>query len=229
MKIISALFTTCLISLGMIGCTQLPPHTSTVPTHITLATTEPVIAYFAPDAGEEECTCGSSVVDRGYSLRPIENGYFRKLLGRDKNGRFLVQDFYQNSQKKQSDPFWIRDPQGLTSFDGKYIDGDVIGYHENGKISFQASYQDLQPIGKSKNYYANGQLGLQEEYIDDQTIVQKAWYENGKIAAELKINPSEDNAIVESQVWDQQGHLVEDEADTQDILNELYQRLNSNP
>ncbi|KAF1012900.1 MAG: hypothetical protein GAK29_04785 [Acinetobacter bereziniae] len=225
MKIIPVLLSTCLISISMIGCSQL--STTSSPTNLskTLTTNEAVIAYFAPDAGEEECSCSSSVMDQGYSVHPVENGYFRKLLGRDKEGRFLVQDFYQNSHKKQSDPFWIKEPQGLNSFDGKYLDGDVTGYYENGTINFKASYKDLQPIGKSENYYPNKQLGLEENYVDDQTIIQKVWYENGKVAAELRINPSEENTIVASQVWDRQGQLVDDEIQAQDILNELYSRF----
>lgn len=63
---------------------------------------------------------------------------------------------------------------------------------------------------------------MEESYIDNQTIIQKIWYKNGKIAAELKINPSEDNTIVESRVWDQQGQLVDDEVQSQNILEELY-------
>lgn len=222
MKIIPVLLSTCLISISMIGCSQLSTTSSTTNLSKTLATNEAIIAYFAPDAGDEECSCGSSVMDQGYSLQPVENGYFRKLLGRDKDGRFLVQDFYQNSHKKQSDPFWIKEPQGLNSFDGKYIDGNVTGYYENGTINFKASYKDLQPVGKAENFYPNKQLGLEESYIDDQTIIQKIWYKNGKIAAELKINPSEDNTIVESRVWDQQGQLVDDEVQSQNILEELY-------
>ncbi|WP_288455009.1 membrane-binding protein [uncultured Acinetobacter sp.] len=173
MKIIPVLLSTCLISISMIGCSQLSTTSSTTNLSKTLATNEAIIAYFAPDAGDEECSCGSSVMDQGYSLQPVENGYFRKLLGRDKDGRFLVQDFYQNSHKKQSDPFWIKEPQGLNSFDGKYIDGNVTGYYENGTINFKASYKDLQPIGKAENFYPNKQLGLEESYIDDQTIIQK--------------------------------------------------------
>ncbi|WP_287909690.1 membrane-binding protein [Acinetobacter sp.] len=222
MKIIPLLLSSCLLSTTMIGCSQLPVTSNSVTPSPTVATHEAIIAYFAPDAGEEECACDSSILDRGYSLHPVENGYFRKLLGRDKDGRFLVQDFYQNSHKKQSDPFWIKEPLGLNSFDGKYIDGDVTGYYENGTINFKASYKDLQPIGKSENYYSNGQLGLQEEYIDDQTIIQKIWYKNGKIAAELRINPNDDNTIVESRVWNQQGQVVDDEVQSQNLLEELY-------
>lgn len=222
MKTIPLLLSACLMSFTMVGCTSLQTtHSSST----TMATTEPVIAYFAPDAGEEACDCGL-IMDQGYSLTPVENGYFRKLLGRDKDGRFLVQDFYQNSRKKQSDPFWIKAPQGLNSFDSKYVDGEVVGYFENGKISFKSTSQDQRLVGKTETYYSNGQLGLQEEYSDDQPIVQKVWYEDGKPAAELKLSPSEDYSILDSKVWDQQGNLIQDEQRAQEILDELYQKLN---
>lgn len=101
-----------------------------------------------------------------------------------------------------------------------------MGYFENGKISFKSTIQDQRLVGKTETYYLNGQLGLQEEYSDDQPIVQKVWYEDGKPAAELKLSLSEDYSIMDSKVWDQQGNLIQDEQLAQEILDELYQKLN---
>ncbi len=93
-------------------------------------TTQPIIAYFKKDAGTL-----SEHENNGFSAIPVADGYYRTLLGRDKNGRFLVQDFYQEGQKKQTDPFWIADEDGLNSFEIHYVDGEVRNYFKNGKLS----------------------------------------------------------------------------------------------
>lgn len=216
-----------LMGLMMTGCANLQSTTQHIPSELQqqLMTSQPIIAYFTPDAGEEEnCGCNSNV-GHGYSATPVENGYYRKLLGRDKNGRFLVQDFYQNSHNKQTDPFWMIEPKGLNSFEGQYTDGDVVGYYENGKVEFKSTYQNQVAIGKSENYYPNGQIALKTEFIDEKTVLQKLWYENGKIAADLKMDAEQDFQIIDSKVWDQNGNVISDIEQSDEIIQQIYSQI----
>ena len=223
MKTLLLLASSCVLSLTMVGCTHLQT-TSSAPLSGTVSTNQPIIAYFDPDSGEEECSCGSTM-DKGYSLTPIENGFYRKLLGRDAQGRFLIQDFYQNSDKKQTSPFWIIEPQGLNSFDSKYTDGDVINYRENGNIQFKSTYKDQKLVGKSFDYYANSQLAIETEFLDEETTIQKRWYENGKPAVNQKMNPADDYLILERTVFDEQGNTIEDEDQAQNIIDTISEKV----
>lgn len=223
---LKSLFIIGLFGLSITGCSHLPT-TQNIPTATKqqLSTAEPIIAYFAPDAGDDnDCGC-NTIVGSGYSATPIKNGYYRKLLGRDQAGRFLLQDFYQNSHKKQSDPFWVIEPQGVNSFDSKFTDGEVIGYYENGQLDFKNTYKDQKMIGHAQNYYKNGQLALETEFVDDETTLQKLWYENGKLAAELKMDPQENNQTIESKVWNLQGDVIESLEQQDQIVNEIYDKL----
>lgn len=223
MKTLSLLVSSFLLSLTMVGCTSLQT-TSSAPLSGTMSTNQPIIAYFAPDSGEEECSCGSTM-DKGYSLTPVENGYYRKLLGRDEQGRFLLQDFYQNSHKKQTAPFWVKEPQGLNSFDSKYVDGDVIGYRENGNIQFKSTYKDQELVGKSFDYYTNNQLAVETEFLDEETMTQKLWYENGKVAVNQKMNPSDDYQILERTVFDEQGSRIDGDEQAQNIIDTIFEKV----
>ena len=74
------------------GCTSIQSQSTHIPQNIQqqLNTKQPIISYFSKTPNEQDCGCASTV-DQTYSLKPIEDGYYRTLLGRDKEGRFLVQ------------------------------------------------------------------------------------------------------------------------------------------
>ncbi|RZG72919.1 membrane-binding protein [Acinetobacter sp. WCHAc060025] len=248
MKKLPLFLSSCLLSFTMVGCTSLQ-STPSQPVSGKVVTSEAIIAYFAPDAGEEECACGSTM-DKGYSLTPVENGYFRKLLGRDQEGRFLLQDFYQSNGQPQTSPFWVKDPKGLNSFDGKYTDGDVIGYYDNGQIEFKEHYKDYMLQGKSELYYKNGQLNMVTEYADDVEVgetktyysngqlaslenkldeehkTHKLWYSTGKQAVDLIVDPY-DFSILSGKAWDQQGNIIEDEDERQKVIDNIYEQLDT--
>ncbi len=84
-----------------------PSQTITAETEQKTLTSEPIIAYFSKEATQQDCDCMSH-----YSVKPAENGYYRKLLGRGENGDYLIQDFYFKSQKPANDPFWVNNVDG---------------------------------------------------------------------------------------------------------------------
>ncbi len=228
------LFSASLVSFILIGCTHpsntaqqkpLERKTLEVNKHGNHQQNEQsIIAYFAPEAAESsdfEQSTQLHTAGEGYSEVPVKNGYYRKLLDRDQNGRYLVQDFFQNSHKKQTDPYWIKEVSALKSFDGISSDGIMVAYYENGNIHKKHHYKNFKKIGKNKYYYQNGQIAFAEDVVNDELILQKIWYENGKLAADLKINPSDNHCIFDSKVWDKNGHLVTDNEKIDSILKKL--------
>ncbi len=226
------LFSGAVIGLSLLfsGCNSLPTASKAIPQNIQqqlqqqLTTQQPIIAYFSKTPNEQDCGCASTI-DRTYSLVPIEDGYYRTLLGRDKTGRFLVQDFYQKTQKPQSSPIWIRDPMGLFSFASDVASGPITLYFPNGQVSYQGTYDDNgQEIGKSQSFYANGKVGLESETTND-NIQQTLWHANGVKAAELTISNDGSNHVIEHKIWDKQGKLVEDDQQQSEIIDAIYAEL----
>lgn len=214
-----------LVALALVGCSQMPVNQA-APLINTLHAgiiQEPIIAYFSEDAGllaEEGC------IISGYSSTPVKGGFYRKLLGRNSLGYFLTQDFYQDSDKPQSSPFWVKDVEGLNSFDSTYVEGPITGYYQNGKMSFESHYQDGEPIGTQKFYYNNGQLAY-TDIIKDSVIYAKYWYENGRPAAEIHFSVDDEEFNPKGQIWDQQGQAITDQTQRIQTLYDLEKQVNS--
>lgn len=223
----TALFSSAFIGLSLLftGCSSITPQSQNIPTNIQqqLSTAQPIISYFSKTPNEQDCGCASQV-DQTYSLTPVEDGYYRKLLGRDKEGRFLVQDFYQKSSSQQSSPIWITDPMGLFSFENKYVSGSVTLYFPNGKVSYKGTLEQGEEVGPAESYYSNGTKGLESE-TTSALVKQKLWYSNGNKAAEISISNDESYEINDSKIWDKQGGLVSDEAQQTQIINDIYNEL----
>lgn len=214
-----------LLGLSITGCSQLQtPNSTTISNEIKqqLQTSEPIVAYFAKDAsaGEE--------YDSGYSATPLKDGYYRKLLGRDKDGRFLVQDFYQNTHKKQTTPFWIKEPFALRSFDIIFTDGPITTYFENGHISSSANYSEGTEVGVSKTFYHNGQQAFEYEIADPEVHSYKIkfWYENGKPAVDGFAAYKNDQPTYDAKAWDEQGQSVTDNTAINEIVERIYEKTN---
>lgn len=146
------------------------------------------------------------------SAKPVKDGFFRKVLGQTKDGRYIVQDFYANG-RKQSSPFILsRDEQKQQFVDTK-IDGIVYFYkpdgelilhsvYENGEEQQQLYYFNSKPYVKYMKkddylamYRENGQIEI--EYTADSAIY---YHENGqKIAEIVNSNPEK------SKLWNEQG------------------------
>lgn len=206
------------------GCTSISTA-SNIPQNIQqkLSTQQPIISYFSPKPNEQDCGCASSI-DQSYSMVPIEDGYYRSLLGRDQAGRFLVQDFYQKTKTPQSSPFWIIDPMGLFSFSSEVATGPLTLYFPNGKVSYQGTRDDNgREVGKSQSFYTNGQLGLENEMTDEKTQ-RTLWYSNGTKAAEMTLSNDEMRQF-EYKVWDNNAQLVDNEQQKERIIDAIYTQL----
>ncbi len=223
MKKISNLLTSCVIANLLNGCIHEPQHTSIKTKQ--LSTNQHVISYFSHNAGElsnisEACACGTS---KEYSPTPVEHGYYRILLQRDANGRFLVQNYYYDSKKPNSLPFWIKDPNGLKSFESIYADGAITMLYENGNPSFKAIFKGGKIANLMQNFYNNGQLAIENDYSIPEEIHQKIWYENGKPVADTILNSRHE--ILNGQFWYQNGEIINNEDERKQIADQIIQKL----
>ena len=212
-----------LLGLSITGCSNLqtaPQNTIPAAYKQQLSTSEPIIAYFDKNASEGED------FDSGYSLTPTEDGFYRKLLGRDKAGRFLVQDFYQKSNQPQTSPFWIKETLALRSFDIIFTDGPITTYFENGRVASVSNYQEGLEVGTSKTFYHNGQQAFEYEIADPETHSYKIkfWYEDGKTAVEGFTAYKDEQPAYNAKAWDRQGQLVTDSTQIYEIIESIYQK-----
>ncbi len=115
-----------------------------------------------------------------YAERPSEGGYFRKLLGRTKEGYYVVQDFYQDSGRKQSDPLVVTSEAALKDFGNDYSDGWVVLYDTEGRLAEQTQYRQGKPDGRAISYQ-NGKRVAQGQYQGGKPHGEWTfWGENGR-------------------------------------------------
>jgi hypothetical protein len=201
------------IVITLSGCA-----TTQIPTEIKsqMTTTEPVIGYFKRTPTSQGCGCGSSRIDPNYSPTPVEDGYYRLLLGRNAEGLFLIQDFYQNSKQPQSSPLWVKDPMHVYSFDSEVVIGSGVLYYPDGKVveKFNNINRDTR---QGESFYPSGELAM--TYAQNHNRSQlEYWYKSGKPAAQY-VNSLGSERI---KAWDENGNETENATDIIDrILAEL--------
>ena len=208
-----------LISIAIIlgGCTtiQIPAEIKTE-----MSSTQPIIGYFSrsDDVRIKNCGC-RSWLDPQYSPTPVENGYYRLLLGRNAEGLFLIQDFYQKNKQPQSSPLWIDDPTYLFSFDSRVVIGSGILYYPDGTVVERFENTDIN-TSKGEGFYKNGQRAVTYKQ-DARTSTFEYWYLSGKFAARY-INSFD--AAPRAEAWDEQGNKVQD-ADA--VIARIEAKLNT--
>jgi len=90
---------------------------------------------------------------------PANNGH-RKILGETADGRLVIQDYYQNSDRPRTAPYILNrygDPQILTI----NADSKLVWYNQDGSVYAIQHYHDGQPAGYL-SYYRNGRLVAQK-------------------------------------------------------------------
>ncbi|QMT40964.1 hypothetical protein [Neisseria shayeganii] len=118
--------------------------------------------------------------DGELTQQPMRGGYYRMLLGRNADGKAVVQDFYQDSQTKQINAVVVPDDKDLQNFDVAVTEGRTIWYTPEGRVT---NFVDIQN-GKSLRggyYDEQGRLVLSIEG-DPQSSKWSltGFYENGK-------------------------------------------------
>lgn len=145
------------------------------------------------------------------ATEPQAGGYYRNLLGRTKEGYAVIQDFYQDSQNKQTNAIIIRDDADLTNFDVIVTEGLTIWYSPNGEVKQFADVRNK--ILLHYGQYINNQLAFEEEnLVETQGHRATFYYPNGKkMVVETKTSPAAD---MTEQFYNQAGTLILDTAKT---------------
>lgn len=91
--------------------------------------------------------------------QPVQDGYYREVLGKTADGRALVQHFYQNSGKPATAPFLLR-PGAAPDSGLENADGKVVHYQKDGAIFAVQTWRDGKAAART-NYYENGRLFAQ--------------------------------------------------------------------
>ena len=91
--------------------------------------------------------------------QPVQDGYYREVLGKTADGRALVQHFYHNSGKPATAPFLLR-PGAAPDSGLENTDGKVVHYQKDGAIFAVQTWRDGKAAART-NYYENGRLFAQ--------------------------------------------------------------------
>lgn len=111
--------------------------------------------------------------------KPTSDGFYRKVLKIKENG-CIIQDFYQNSNKKQSDPILLTDKTDLLAGGPASIEGKLVLWHENGQKSMEVFYKNNQKQGLLQSWHKNGYKKLEQTYHNDQENgIATYWNEEG--------------------------------------------------
>jgi hypothetical protein len=92
--------------------------------------------------------------------KPVQDGYYRKILGKTADGRTVVQDFYQDSDKAQIAPSILRKGAAEDDFSGDLSDSTLVNYNRDGSVSAIVPLQDGKATGHPALYH-NGVLVAQ--------------------------------------------------------------------
>ncbi|EGY52757.1 hypothetical protein [Neisseria shayeganii] len=118
--------------------------------------------------------------DGELAQQPMRGGYYRMLLGRNADGKAVVQDFYQDSQTKQINAVVVPDDKDLQNFDVAVTEGRTIWYTPEGRVTNFVDIQNGKSL-RSGYYDEQGRLALSIEG-DQQSNKwsMSGFYENGK-------------------------------------------------
>ena len=91
---------------------------------------------------------------------PANNGH-RKILGETADGRLVIQDYYQNSDRPRTAPYILNrygDPRATIIINA---DSKLVWYNQDGSVYAIQHYHDGQPAGYL-SYYRKGRLVAQK-------------------------------------------------------------------
>ncbi|MFD1261527.1 toxin-antitoxin system YwqK family antitoxin [Entomomonas asaccharolytica] len=135
------------------------------------------------------------------------NGYYRKIVKIEDNNSFVVQDFFTDTNKKQSDPvlihniYELKQVGFLRSIEGPYVtwykngqkqyqsfynekgvlDGVIQAWYDSGILKLKGQYDNGKKAGQWTEWHANGRVKSQVDYINNVLSGSyKKWYENGQ-------------------------------------------------
>ena len=151
--------------------------------------------------------------------KPVQDGYYRKVLGKTADGRTVVQDFYQDSDKPQIAPSILRQGAAEDDFSGDLSDSTLVHYNRDGSVSAIVPLQDGKATGHPALYH-NGVLTIQAPLPEGgsdtndpftalaayATTHGRMFYPDGTLMAMIPSGDSKDAAT--SALWRADGSLL---------------------
>ena len=151
--------------------------------------------------------------------KPVQDGYYRKILGKTADGRTVVQDFYQDSDKPQIAPSILRQGAAEDDFSGDLSDSTLVHYNRDGSVSAIVPLQDGKATGHPA-LYDNGVLVIQAPLPEGgsdandpftalaayATTHGRMFYPDGTLMAMIPSGDSKDAAT--SALWRADGSLL---------------------
>ncbi len=120
---------------------------------------------------------------KNYQLinNPQNGGYYRRILGKNKNGQIVAQDYYQDTQTPQTAPFAFTASGNIRSFDSnRNIDSSIISFDKSGNLETATNYKNGIAITPTAIYRDN-KLVAQAKVDNPFSIA--IYYEDGKTVA----------------------------------------------
>jgi hypothetical protein len=219
---IAALLSGCATTAGY----STPPLSTEITSQLT--TSEPVIAYFKRNSVGRNCDGCTYGVDQLYSSTPVDDGYYRLMLGRNSEGLFLIQDFYQQNKQAQSSPLWVRDPLHVFSLSGELVIGSAMLYYPDGQIL--AKFNNIDAYNREgEHFYPGGEQASAYKRTASDNVHRYElwyWYKSGKPA--LHYSFQSQPLSVQSQGWDENGTQTQDNNELVKIRDAIDDVLQEN-
>lgn len=157
------LVTTCSLLL-LFGCTTKSPSSVTE----SPLTENMIVAYFDNEGNP--------------ATKPEINGSYRKILKIQSDGSYLVQSFFTNNYKKQTDPITIQNKADLKMIDPISLDGKFTQWYQNGQQAGTGTFVKGKRVGQFTEWNENGNKMTEMFFVNDTPDGPASlWYENGQL------------------------------------------------
>lgn len=117
----------------------------------------------------------------------MPDGYYRKFIGMEEGNFFLVQDFFTETGRKQSDPVLVSSIYDVKNSGFlKTIKGPYVTWYQNGQKQSEAFYKTIGVLdGAFQAWYSNGTSKIKGTYVNGKKSGSwSEWYENGKLKSQ---------------------------------------------
>lgn len=121
----------------------------------------------------------------------VDNGLiYRKYLGQTQDGYFMVQNFYKNTNIKQSNVLKIRNKNHLSLFqslerdtlDNLYFEGTLILWGQDGIKLLELTIKEGKAEGDWKKWHVNGMIDIEGSYSQGKKNgIWNYWDEQGNL------------------------------------------------
>lgn len=110
---------------------------------------------------------------------------YRKFLGINEQGQYLVQEFYKETHQKHTDPYIMLSKSSVTNeLDGSYFDLTFWGgsYFEQDRVIRSADQPDDGRYGSFTSYYPDGTKEIEGNFLQGKQDGQwQWWYPTGEL------------------------------------------------